>query len=85
MTYVDDGEPTARVAYAIGRRVGNAVERNRLRRRIRAVLASEALRPGAHLVTADRSVLTMSHAQLVVRIDQLVGAVYRRQDESGVG
>ena len=44
-----------RVAYAIGRRVGGAVVRNRLRRRLRAVLAEEAaaggrLRPGDYLV-----------------------------------
>ena len=59
MTYVDDGDPTARVAYAIPRRVGTAVERNRIRRRLRAVLADQPLAPGAHLVSADRPVLTL--------------------------
>ena len=65
MTYVDDGDPTARVAYAIPRRVGTAVERNRIRRRLRAVLADQPLAPGAHLVSADRPVLALTHAQLV--------------------
>lgn len=53
ITYVDgEGAARARVAYAVGRSVGSAVERNRLRRRLRAVvreLAAE-LRPGAYLV-----------------------------------
>jgi len=44
----------ARVAYAIGKRVGGAVERNRLRRRLRAIVADVAtgVPPGAYLVAA---------------------------------
>lgn len=52
------GEPPVRVAYAIGRAVGSAVERNRVRRRLRALVAEAAdqLRPGAYLVgTAPRA------------------------------
>jgi len=51
-----DGETPARpcVAFAIGRRVGPAVVRNRLRRRLRDELASLArdgrLTPGLHLI-----------------------------------
>jgi len=42
-----------RVAFAVGRRVGSAVERNRLRRQLRAVAAELApdLEPGAYLVS----------------------------------
>lgn len=45
-----------RLAFAIGRHVGHAVERNRLRRRLRAIFADLAredpgpLQPGAYLV-----------------------------------
>ena len=41
-----------RVAYAIGRKVGGAVERNRLRRRLRAIVwqLAPSLRPGAYLI-----------------------------------
>ncbi|MBW3643921.1 MAG: ribonuclease P protein component [Actinobacteria bacterium] len=52
------GEPPARVAYAVSRAVGSAVERNRVRRRLRALVAEAAaqLRPGAYLVgTAPRA------------------------------
>ena len=43
-----------RVAYAVGKRVGGAVERNRLRRRLRAIVAEAAtgVPPGAYLVAA---------------------------------
>jgi len=42
---VDGAEDTA-VAYAITKRVGNAVARNRLRRRLRAIMATLAAEPG---------------------------------------
>jgi ribonuclease P protein component len=40
------------VAFAIGRKVGPAVRRNRLRRQLRAILIAEAgrLAPGAYLI-----------------------------------
>jgi ribonuclease P protein component len=43
-----------RVAYAVGKRVGGAVKRNHLRRRLRAAVAEVAVevRPGAYLVAA---------------------------------
>jgi ribonuclease P protein component len=48
------GAPDAppRVAFAVGRRVGSAVARNRIRRQLRAVVAELAaeLAPGAYLV-----------------------------------
>jgi ribonuclease P protein component len=46
-----DADPP-RVAYAVGRGVGGAVVRNRLRRRLRAVVTELGLRPGAYLVGA---------------------------------
>lgn len=46
----DPSAETSRVAFAINRAVGNAVTRNRLRRRLRAVLADLDLPPGTYLV-----------------------------------
>lgn len=40
-----------RVAYAIGKRFGGAVERNRMRRRLRSVMADLDLGPGAYLLS----------------------------------
>ena len=57
MTYAPLGDGPGdppRVAYAVGKRVGGAVQRNRLRRRLRAIVAEVAsgVPPGAYLVAA---------------------------------
>ena len=46
-----DGSPAKRVGYTVSRKVGNAVTRNRMKRRFRA-LARELL-PGAGVAGAD--------------------------------
>lgn len=52
--HVDGGSEVV-VSYAVGRVVGGAVERNRVRRRLRAVLTQGdlVLRPGCYLVGAS--------------------------------
>jgi ribonuclease P protein component len=62
----DAGVPP-RVAYAVGRRVGSAVDRNRIRRRLRAAVtqcASELAPGGAYLLEADRAVLSIAFTEL---------------------
>ena len=55
------------VAYAVGRQVGNAVERNRLRRRLRAGVQGLAhgLEPGSYLVRAHSEAGALSYHALV--------------------
>jgi ribonuclease P protein component len=59
---VTDGPP--RVAFAIGRPVGGAVVRNRLRRRLRAVLTGLTPAPGDYLVGVTPAAAGLSSAEL---------------------
>lgn len=68
-----DGEDEAvRVAYAVGRRIGGAVVRNRWRRRLRAVAAqaSSDLRPGAYLVGVGPEVERLCFDELRERVGE---------------
>jgi ribonuclease P protein component len=62
--YAPDGSVPPRVAFAIGRKAGTAVVRNRIRRRLRAILRSPALPAGAWLVGAFPGAGTASYADL---------------------
>jgi ribonuclease P protein component len=53
-----------RVAYAVGRRVGGAVARNRVRRRLRSLAREAALPGGAWLVGAGAAAAPASRADL---------------------
>jgi len=46
--------PVARVGFAVGKRVGGAVVRNRVKRRLRAAVAATALIPGRDIVVIAR-------------------------------
>jgi ribonuclease P protein component len=66
----------ARVAYAVGRSAGGAVQRNRIRRRLRAAIADlerdGRLAPGAYLVGAGAAAMTMPAAELASALERLV-------------
>jgi len=71
------GDPSLppRVAYAVGRRVGPAVVRNRVRRRLRAVTLAHRgeLRPGgAYLFGATPAAATAPFAELDAAMAQLL-------------
>jgi ribonuclease P protein component len=71
-----ESEAPPRVAYAVGG-VGNAVVRNRLRRRLRAAVAraeAELTPGGAYLVSARREALTMPFDALVEALTALFRA-----------
>jgi ribonuclease P protein component len=81
VVFLDDGRERARVAYAIGRRAGGAVERNRLRRRLRSSVSEiegeAGLSPGAYLVAPSRETSTLGHEELVSTVHRAIRRVQR--------
>lgn len=68
--FVPEGERSPRVAFAVGRAVGGAVARNRLRRRVRAAFdalagpAGPGVTGGTYLVSAAPAAVTLSPSEL---------------------
>ena len=66
-----------RVAYAVGRPVGGAVVRNRLRRRLRGIVAelAESLRPGAWMIGAGPGAVDMNYEDLKASVAEALSAI----------
>src|SRR4051794_22650286 len=81
VSFRHDSNPVPpQIAYAIGRKVGGAVERNRLRRRLRDIVRQLApsMRPGAYLIGASPEVTNLSVGELrttVTRAMEKVGGM----------
>jgi len=67
------------VAFAIGRAVGSAVSRNRLRRRLRAVLATCDVPPGLYLIGARVPACERTFAEIELTVIRLFDKVHRHQ------
>jgi ribonuclease P protein component len=75
-------EGGVRVAYSVGRRLGTAVERNRVRRRLRAAMRDvsrdgDGLRPGAYLVLVRPEAGTTPYPELRRSLGEACAAVAR--------
>jgi ribonuclease P protein component len=83
------------VAFAIGRAIGSSVVRNRVRRRLRAVLSATQpsatqpsatqLPPGWYLIGARPGIVALSFAQLTGEVSGLVASVERQLSRPAVG
>jgi len=73
----DSSLPGAHVGYAIGRNVGGAVLRNRIRRQLRSLLEarSSQMPAGWYLLGVQPRVSAMSWTDLGVTVDQLLAKV----------
>ena len=73
----DSSLPGAHVGYAIGRNVGGAVLRNRIRRQLRSLLEAKSsqMPAGWFLVGVQPRVAAMTWTDLGVTVDQLLAKV----------
>ena len=80
VTWIPDGAGAPpRVAYAIGKRVGGAVDRNRLRRRLRSIVTElPQLDPGAYLIGAAPQAASMTHGELQSFLSEALRALHGR-------
>ena len=75
-TYIPDPIATPpRVAYALGRAIGPAVVRNRLRRQLRELLSGASLPPGLYLLGAKPAAVQRSRVELAFDLQRLVASV----------
>jgi len=88
LVFLDDGGTgSTRVAYAISKRVGGAVQRNRLRRRLRAVLAelardsSDIVPRGVLLVSASLEACRRSPGELRNDVERLLATLESRRSD----
>jgi ribonuclease P protein component len=63
------------VAFAIGKRVGPAVVRNRLRRRLRAILVEAVPAPGDYLVATDPAAAALPFTELKALVSTALSAL----------
>ena len=73
----DSSLPGAHVGYAIGRNVGGAVLRNRIRRQLRSLLEAKSnqMPAGWYLVGVQPRAAAMTWTDLGVTVDQLLAKV----------
>ena len=75
VTFAPASGDLPRVAYSVGRRVGGAVVRNRLRRRLRSVVAEiPGLAPGAYLVGVSPRATALAYEDLKAQVTQAMTA-----------
>ena len=75
-----DDDQAPRVAVVAGKGVGNAVQRNRVKRRLRAALPAAGLHSGADYVVVGRAgALTASWDELQAALTRCAGAVWGRR------
>ncbi|MGQ0744702.1 MAG: ribonuclease P protein component [Acidimicrobiales bacterium] len=72
-----------RIAFSVSRKVGGAVVRNRIKRRLRAAMAESQtqLQPGAYLLAAGSEVATMPYSELRRLVTGLISHLQHRNPE----
>jgi len=82
VSWVPRSEAFPLVSYAISKRCGNAVQRNRLRRRLREAVARVDAAPGAYLLSAEPSASSLGFAELVATVGSAMRSAATRGNRS---
>ena len=69
---IDQNLAQPAVAYALGRQVGGAVERNLLRRRLREIVKTKSITPGWYLIGAYSGAKKLKFEDLGLNVDSLL-------------
>ena len=69
---IDQNLAQPAVAYALGRQVGGAVERNLLRRRLREIVKTKSIMPGWYLIGAYSGAKKLKFEDLGLNVDSLL-------------
>lgn len=86
--YRESGSLAPRVGLTVGKVLGGAVERNRIRRRMRAAVQrrlAELARPLDIVLHPRKSVLQLKFAQLDAEVGQVFAAVQRDKAQRSKG
>ena len=82
LTFVTHEDARPELAFAIPRKVGNAVIRNRCRRRLRPLFVEHhragRLRPGAYLLQVHTRIDELAAADVAAELDALLAALDAR-------
>jgi ribonuclease P protein component len=75
---LDPAVDPPRLAFAVGRRTGNAVVRNRVRRRLRAAASAAPPAPGLYMVQAGPAATDLAFGELASHLDAAFAAAAQR-------
>ena len=77
----DDGDPAMRVGFTVTKKVGNAVVRNRMKRRLRALarelLPAAGIRGADHVLIGRDGGIERDHAALKVELAKALAKIAR--------
>lgn len=76
----------SRIGYAVSRRVGGAVTRNRLKRRLRAIIREISIRPGYDIVAIPQNKCEKKSktelSRVIIRCFERTGMITRTNEDA---